>query len=196
LESVCRGNSTEGSNPSLSASSQAINTKDLSHSRRSTESGQFSDRRFCGRFGTKSGGCYPPHCTESHWTRQIQHWTVARGSHRAPQIPSLSPALTTTYEATDRVGRFEPALIHWSMVVRSTSRNAQCGTRSLVLRPLRTRVAPSPEKMATDISRLVAVPRARVQTRHHASASPRSSSHYGRHHSTRGSAGGASSSCA
>ena len=30
LESVCRGNSTEGSNPSLSASSQAIKYKRLS----------------------------------------------------------------------------------------------------------------------------------------------------------------------
>ena len=76
LESVCRRNSTEGSNPSLSASSQAIKYKGFISFTSFYREWPFAIGAFCWRCCTKSGGFWPLHCTESHWMRQLETSTA------------------------------------------------------------------------------------------------------------------------
>ena len=83
----------------------------------------------------------------------------------------------------------------WRPSLRPTG-NARCGTRPQVLHCLRTQVVRPRGRRARDTWRRVVAQRPQVRSRHLESAAPRSSSHYGRLRSTRGSVGAVSSSCA
>ena len=82
--------------------------------------------------GTKSAGTYRSRALK------LPGATAAIMLVASPQTPSSKPRFNSNLRSSYRIGRFEPALIHWSMFVRSgASRNAQCGTRLQALHPPR-----------------------------------------------------------